>query len=620
MWAYAFNVRGSLSSIIRRFCDLRLVSKRRSRTPEYPPLYMTELVLHGYEIGPAVGSGGMAKVYSAIQTSLQRPVAIKYLADNLIDHPEARPLFEQESVIVAQLNHPNIIQVFDKGIDELGHPYFVMEMVSGTSLFDLLRNGDITEQKKYDIAVQICRGLVCAHQNGIIHRDIKPANILIDEDGRVRLLDFGIAILRTGMSTQQPSTVIGTLRYSAPEIQRNAHDATLLSDIYSLGLVLLDLFTSNPDETKDAQSLLTNNQLSPELQSIIEDCLAESAADRPSSAGVVRDKLLKASAGHHLAAKQKQEASLDSEAIGKKFRLLDIIKKDEYGAVYLFQRNESNDLLIIKKRRKHLSGLKEARLLSSLKHPNIINIHGAAKNELNFITVMDYLPGGNLQQRLAHPWALGDFIFPAQQLCAALSFAHQNNIYHGNLRPANVLFDSDGNLQLTDFGVNTHHEKNHAREDWHHLIENEPPSITRDVFELGALFYQMLTAEPPSWTDGQLASPEIFSAQPEWLRDLTLSMLELDPAQRIFTVDIVLHQLQEQATTGHQQTSERAPGDKPTNLEAKQNTLGNNKFWWLKLAIAIVPVAILATYASLYFFFPEQFTALNETILSGLQS
>ncbi len=521
---------------------------------------MAELALRGYEIGSAGGSGGMANVYSATQISLRRPVAIKYLAEKLIDHPEARQLFEQESVVIAQLNHPNIIQVFDKGIDDEGHPYFVMELVKGVSLYEMLRDGTISEKLKYDIAVQICRGLACAHQNGIIHRDIKLANILIDEDHRVRLLDFGIAIVRAGVTTQshQESTVIGTTRYLAPELEHNVQNATLLSDLYSLGLILLDLFTNDADETKDAQFFLENFDLDPDIRSLIEECLAQSPADRPSSAEVVRDKLLKASAGNHIAAQQKHEATLDSQEFSKKFRLLDVIKKDEYGAVYLFQRNERNDLLIIKKRKKHLAGLKEARLLSSLKHPNIGNVHGVAKDEANFITVMDYFPGGNLQQRLAHRWGLGNFILSAYQMCSALQFAHQNNILHGNLRPSNVLFDGQNNTKLTDFGFSPHDEDGDNQDDWYRPIEDEPSSTARDIFGLGALFYHMLTAEVPRWAKGKLEPAKAFRVQPRWLKKTISSMLELDPTKRVQNIDGVLLQLEEHAIKDNDAVNERA--------------------------------------------------------------
>ena len=562
---------------------------------------MPELAIRGYEIGSAVASGGMSKVYSATQLSLRRPVAIKYLDENLIDHPEARQLFEQESVVIAQLNHPNIIQVLDKGIDDEGHPYFVMELVKGVSLYEMLRDGMIPEQKKYDFAVQICRGLACAHRNGIIHRDIKLANILVDEDNRVRLLDFGIAILRAGTTTQshQQSTVIGTARYLAPEIQQNVQNATLLSDLYSLGLILLDLFTNNADETKDAQFYLEHFDLNPDLRSLIEECLAVSPDDRPSSADVVRDKLLKISAGDHIAAQQRQEAPLNSRELSKRFRLLDIIKKNESGAVYIYQRNESNDLLIVRKRKKHLAGLKEARLLSSLKHANIANVHGVSKDDVNFITVMDYMPGGNLQQRLARRWSLGDFIFSARQMCAALQFAHNNNIYHGNLRPSNVLFDSKDNVKLSDFGFSPHYEDGENQDNWYRPVEDEPSSMARDIFGLGALFHHMLTAEAPLWIKEQSKPVSSFKAQPKWLRKLISAMLELDSKDRIHDVNSVLRQLEEQVSD-----------DGEVVVESPTRKIG--------LTIFSVSLTLLGAYAVFHFFFPDKIAVLNEIIFAGL--
>lgn len=151
---------------------------------------MTLPVLAGYKISNALASGGMAKIYDAVQVSLNRPVAIKFLSKQLLSHSEAKALFERESLIIAQLHHPNIVQIFDKGISEDSQPFFVMEKIVGIDLALMLKDGELPINKKYDIAIQICKGLAYAHKNGVIHRDIKPSNIIIDQHGDAKILDF----------------------------------------------------------------------------------------------------------------------------------------------------------------------------------------------------------------------------------------------------------------------------------------------------------------------------------------------------------------------------------------------------------------------------------------------
>jgi serine/threonine-protein kinase len=147
----------------------------------------------GYEVIEKIGEGGMSIVYKGRQVSLNRPVAIKVLPRKLMDQHDLLERFKRESVIIARLNHPNIIHVIDRGITPKGMPYFVMEYVEGTSLARAIREGNLDANRKMDLIIQTCKALSYAHKNGVIHRDIKPANVLIDANGNVLVLDFGIA-------------------------------------------------------------------------------------------------------------------------------------------------------------------------------------------------------------------------------------------------------------------------------------------------------------------------------------------------------------------------------------------------------------------------------------------
>ena len=210
-----------------------------------------------YQLVSRLGAGGMGVVFRALDTRLDRTVAIKLLSTQVVGHSLARERFEQEARAIAALNHPNICTLFDigesPGIDPISPEpirFLVMEYVEGTTL-DLA--GVPPEPVRVaDIAAQVCEALHAAHTRGIVHRDIKPQNIMLTPDGRVKVLDFGIAKLdqRGGESSQNDLTrprtrtgaILGTLPYMSPE-QLCGEPVTAPSDIFSLGVVLYQLLT-----------------------------------------------------------------------------------------------------------------------------------------------------------------------------------------------------------------------------------------------------------------------------------------------------------------------------------------------------------------------------------------
>ena len=138
--------------------------------------------LDGYSNLTKFATGGMATVYKAQQDSLNRPVAIKFLsAEHLWDN-EAKSLFDQESMVIAQLNHPNIIQIIDRGVNKKGRPYFVMSFIDGQDLSEVIYQENIPTNTKLNLLIQLCKGMSAAHKNGIIHRDIKPSNLIVDSE------------------------------------------------------------------------------------------------------------------------------------------------------------------------------------------------------------------------------------------------------------------------------------------------------------------------------------------------------------------------------------------------------------------------------------------------------
>ncbi len=181
-----------------------------------------------YEIVSLLGAGGMGEVYRARDSRLKREVAIKVLPQALSLDADRLRRFEQEALATAALNHPNILAVFDIGTSD-GSPYVVSELLEGETLRERLRSGSVPVRKALDYAMQMAHGLAAAHEKGIIHRDLKPENLFITKDGRVKILDFGLAKLtqkdpssQTSMATvthgaTEAGVVMGTAGYMSPE-------------------------------------------------------------------------------------------------------------------------------------------------------------------------------------------------------------------------------------------------------------------------------------------------------------------------------------------------------------------------------------------------------------------
>jgi Tol biopolymer transport system component len=200
-----------------------------------------------YEIQNAIGAGGMGEVFRARDPRLGRDVAIKMLPQAFAADPDRRTRFEREAQTVASLSHPNVISVFDTGVEH-GRLYLVMELLSGESLREHLKHGAIAPRKAIDVAVQIARGLAAAHDKGLVHRDLKPENIFLQPDGHVKILDFGLArgftpdaagATQTAAATD-PGMVMGTVGYMAPE-QVRGHAVDARTDLFALGVVLYEM-------------------------------------------------------------------------------------------------------------------------------------------------------------------------------------------------------------------------------------------------------------------------------------------------------------------------------------------------------------------------------------------
>jgi serine/threonine protein kinase len=192
-----------------------------------------------YKITAKLGEGGMGVVYRAEDTKLKRPVALKFIAANLIKDAEARKRFEREATAAAGVSHANICHVYEIA-DADGQTFLAMEYIEGESLDTKIARGPLPLKDALDLARQAAEGLAAAHEHGVVHRDIKPGNLLITPKGQLRILDFGLALLTEGSKLTQLDTKVGTVAYMSPE-QAQGIEVDHRTDVWALGCVLYEM-------------------------------------------------------------------------------------------------------------------------------------------------------------------------------------------------------------------------------------------------------------------------------------------------------------------------------------------------------------------------------------------
>jgi serine/threonine-protein kinase len=261
------------------------------------------LVAGRYELVRPLGHGAMATVDLARDVELDRPVALKRLAENLARDEDLRRRFVREARLAARLAHPNVVRVFDVGEDE-GRPFIAMEYVEGETLAELVaRQGPLPAAEVATLGVQMCAALAAAHAAGLVHRDVKPQNLLLGRDGVLKLGDFGIAVGHEGTRLTLEGTVLGTAGYLAPE-QARGEQVTAAADIYAVGAVLYELLTGDPPRSASTLADLGAEggfdppdvaarapAAPPDLVATVAACLAVRPEDRPRSAAALARRL-----------------------------------------------------------------------------------------------------------------------------------------------------------------------------------------------------------------------------------------------------------------------------------------------------------------------------------------
>src|SRR5579862_813469 len=308
------KVRGEVESLLRceeqaeGFLEAPALEVTAAALAEGRARSMFGRTLGHYQVVAFVGAGGMGEVYRARDSRIERDVAVKVLPPAVAAHPERLRLFEQEARAAGALNHPNILGIYDVGIQD-GAPYIVYELLEGETLRDRVRKGALSRRKAVEYARQIAIGLAAAHEKSIVHRDLKPENLFITTDGRVKILDFGLAKLTlpeaatgadapTVHGVTEPGMIMGTAGYMSPE-QVRGQTADQRSDIFAFGAILYEMISGkrafHGETSADTMSAIlkeevpelseTARNVPPGLDRIVRHCVEKHPAQRFQSAG-----------------------------------------------------------------------------------------------------------------------------------------------------------------------------------------------------------------------------------------------------------------------------------------------------------------------------------------------
>ncbi len=491
-----------------------------------------EIKIGEYLLTGKIGQGGAAEIYKARQESLDRDVAVKILSANFSDDPEIVRRFERESIVIAKLHHPNIVNVIDKGSTG-GRYYFIMNYIDGTSLREVIDSNKISLKVKMEMIVQVCKALDYAHNNGVIHRDIKPTNVLIDRQGNALVADFGIAQIVGVPETEMTSSdmIMGTLAYMSPEQKLSSTNVDQTTDIYAVGVMIYEILVGKKPLGRFKLPSEINTSISKEYDSIITKCLASEAKDRYQRAVELKNAILEIITNGAASMAYSEMTVIGSESLLGKCRHLDTIKESRYSTTMLVENRVTKKLYIIKKHSRGEQGRKEAKLLSSLKHENIINIFGSGGDKKNTVIITEYSKGGSLADRMARKYNWEKAFKIVVAVVSGLHHAHKHKIIHTNIRPSNILFDETDIPKLTDFGLPAHYEP-HQKKNWYNPPEHKT-SKQGDIYSLGVILHQMVTGRNPSYDNGgNLRLDDVKNELPEAVRDMICKFLAIRVTRR----------------------------------------------------------------------------------------
>ena len=515
-----------------------------------PTLPMEELAvatsrLGRYELLDKIGKGGMGVVHRARDTKLDRLVAIKLLSAAVEDDPQTRERFLREAQSAGELNHRNIIKIYDFG-EEAGRVFIVMELLEGSSLGDFLKtNIDLSLERKIEILLGICEGLAFSHSRSIVHRDLKPGNLFITKDGQVKVLDFGLARIASSNLTRT-GFVFGTPDYMSPE-QVRGKVVDERSDIFSLGAVSYQVLSGRkpfaaktlPEIMKnvleDDPASLSSLGIPPSLSRIVARALQKDPLSRYQQVTELLNDLRRVDVDE-----LPESAAPDSgpTQIGR-YQIVEQIGRGGMGVVYRARDPVLNRDVAIKSTLVDLGAdpkalahfRREARAAARLQHPNIVTIYEFGEQDDSPYLIMEFLGGDDLSALINRGSAINlqrrlDILV---QLCDGLGFAHEHGLVHRDIKPGNLRVLEDGTVKLLDFGIAAAPSSGEGSKAFAGSAAYASPEQLStgdvdgrsDIFSAGVLAFEFLTGRQPFQGESPAALVyQILKEEPPSLRSI----------------------------------------------------------------------------------------------------
>lgn len=441
-----------------------------------------QIIGRHYKILSRLGAGGMGQVFKALDINLGREVAIKFLLAEIAQEEELVTRFLNEGKILATINHPAVINVYASDVDEKVHlPFLVMEFVDGKSLNEHKKALKTEPIAVINHFIQLFSGIHACHQKGIIHRDLKPENVLINLDGQLKLVDFGIA--KSASRHTKTGIAMGTPHYMSPEQCLGKHNITAKTDVYAAGIMLFEIlsgrlpFTIESHATDPALAIalmhlndtpdfsdFANMDEASSFQSLIARMLAKKPEQRPEIPEILEElklilrRLRMARTGESavlapeinmIGEIYQIEKELGSGGMGKVYKALDTSLNRTVAIKVLHDSTLSNNSLIER-------FIKEGQTLATVRHRNVMGIYASSRDKITGkpFLVMEYIEGRPLSDlikainkdcRQAVPVML--------QLAEGISACHEHNVIHRDLKPGNIIITPEGLVKILDFGI-----------------------------------------------------------------------------------------------------------------------------------------------------------------------
>jgi serine/threonine protein kinase/tetratricopeptide (TPR) repeat protein len=548
------------------------------------PLQAGMVLGERYEILKPLGEGGMGAVYKARDRELDRLVALKVIRPELAGHPEILRRFKQELILARQVTHKNVIRIFDLGMAD-GRKFITMEFVEGRDLKSILvERGKLPAEEVVPIVQQICRGLEAAHTEGVVHRDLKPQNIMVDAQGRVWVMDFGLARSTELVGMTRTGSLMGTPDYMSPE-QARADKVDARADLFSLGIIFYETLTGDlpfPADTLMAALLkrvkekavppsVVDPSIPQRVSDIVMKCLEADRDKRYQTCGEILADL--AGEAPHSSASIAQPSTISVAALGPgsqfgpRYKIESLIGEGGMGKVYKAHDSDLDRTVALKLVRPELASdpnamqrfKQELLLASRISHKNILRIHDLGDvGGVKFIS-MAYVEGKDLHDVIAEcgRFPVERAVNIARQLAGALEAAHTEGVVHRDLKPRNVLVDRADNVYVSDFGLAKSLESDAAtvmtrtgevlgtpRYMSPEQAESKPTDHRSDLYSLGVILYEMVTGDAPFAGDSTLQvmyqhvtqrakDPKLVNPElPDYLNRIILKCLEKNPADR----------------------------------------------------------------------------------------